>query len=34
MVKAVEVQHSDCITPAEATANYGQKTATADLEVL
>lgn len=34
MVKAIEVQHSDSITPAEETANYGQKTATADLEVL
>lgn len=34
MVKAIEVQHSDSITPAEATANYGQTTATADLEVL
>ncbi|KLO94698.1 allantoate permease [Fusarium fujikuroi] len=32
MVKAIEVQHSDSITPAEATANHGQKTATADLE--
>lgn len=34
MVKAIQVQHSDSITPAKATANYGEKTATADLEVL
>ncbi|KAF5989871.1 allantoate permease [Fusarium bulbicola] len=32
MVKAVEVQHSDSITPAEATVHYDQKAAAADLE--
>ncbi|PNP79743.1 hypothetical protein FNYG_06836 [Fusarium nygamai] len=32
MARAVEIQHSDSITPAETIPNYSQKNATADIE--